>query len=852
MSRPLGRRITPMVATLALVTSLYGGPSLVAAAEPGVLAPVGAFTPMALSAGSGRTPTHAVQALPFLSVDAGALRAAKLRAAARASIGSRHPAIAAPSAPLVGLFNGINKGGLVDHMVTPPDSTGSIGPANYVEMVNQQVGVYDRSLTLLGSTDLSTFMAAAGWTVSDPQIQWDPQGNRWLYAAVGVASGNNVLLFGWSKTANPTNLTSGWCRFGSGRGRFLDDYPKLGHDDHFLLIGSNVYDDTVPGYGWVTADLWAIPKPASDDASCTTPSSAFHFADGAHVLYNQDGSDAFTPVPTNTADASAVGYVVAAHSPLTTPLGPQTRLMLWHVVTNAGTPGLVTDGEVTVPSFDIPAAAPQPGSSYHLDTLDARLTQAVAHADPAAGGAEGIWTQHTVAGPGGRSIARWYELLPGSPPVLRQQGQVDSATDFVFNAAISPTGSGDGAAIFYNRASSASFPGGRNQLPVIGALSRGATTAVGQMDSGELVIMTSTNVDQDFSCSASTPCRWGDYAGASPDPLNANVVWGTSQFTGACYVLCGWFAQWQTRNFAVEVPSVGPPPPAPPSAPQSLTATGGDGRIDLAWLAPASDGGAAVTSYQVWRGTASGIEALVATLGNVLSYPDLSVTNGQTYYYQVAAANSAGSGLMSNEAVATPQAPPPPPPTPPSAPQSLTAAGGDSRVDLAWLAPASDGGAPVSFYEIWRGTAPGGEALVATVDSVLGYADLGLTNGVTYYYTVRAGNSAGTSSDSNEAAATAAGPPSAPQNLVATRSKGTGIRLAWSAPLSDGGSPITGYLIYRGLAAGAETLYATVGDVTTYRDAAATSRKVRYYYLVYALNVVGQSPPSNEASALGR
>jgi hypothetical protein len=745
MSLSLGRRITRLLATLTLVASLLGGPALVTAADPSGQPPVGRLAPVALSAGAGRISAHPAQALPFLSVDPGALRGARVRAAAAASIGLRGTGRSAPSAPLTGLFNGTSKGGLQDHMVTPPDSTGSIGPSNYVEMVNQQIGVYDRALTLLASTDNGTFTAAAAWTVSDPQIQWDGQANRWLYAAVGVAAGNNVLLFGWSKTASPSDLVNGWCRFGSGRGKFLDDYPRLGHDDHFLLIGSNVYDDSVPGYGFVTADLWAIPKPAPGDASCTAPSTAFHFADGAHVLHNQDGSDAFTPVPTNTSDASAVGYVVAAHTPLAAPLGPQTRLMLWHVVSNAGTPGLVSNGDVTVPSFAVPAPAPQPGSSYHLDTLDARLTQAVAHADPGAGGSEGIWTQHTVAGPGGRSIVRWYELLPGSPPLLRQQGQVDSSTDFVFNAAISPAASGAGAAIFYSRGSS-------TQLPAIGALTRGPSTPLGQMDTGELVIATSSNVDQDFSCSASTPCRWGDYAGASPDPVNLDVVWGSSQFTGGCYVLCGFFAQWGTRNFAVQVPSGSPPPPpVPPYPPQSLTASSGNGRVDLAWLPPASDGGAPVSSYQVWRGTSSGAKALVVTLGNVLSY-----------------------------------------------------------------------------------------------------ADLGLQNGVAYYYAVRAGNIAGTSTDSNEAVATPAGPPSAPQNLVATRPKAGGIRLAWTAPLTDGGSAINGYLVYRGLAPGAEALYATLGNVTVYRDLAATNHRVRYYYVVYAVNAVGSSPPSNEASALGR
>ena len=83
--------------------------------------------------------------------------------------------------------------------------------------------------------------------------------------------------------------------------------------------------------------------------------------------------------------------------------------------TIGGTPALVSDGDVAVPTFDIPAPVPQPGTSDTLDSLDARLTQAVAVNDPGAGGAKGIWTQHTVAGPGGRSVVRWYEILAGTP-----------------------------------------------------------------------------------------------------------------------------------------------------------------------------------------------------------------------------------------------------------------------------------------------------------------------------------------------------------------------------------------------------------------------------------------------------
>lgn len=94
----------------------------------------------------------------------------------------------------------------------------------------------------------------------------------------------------------------------------------------------------------------------------------------------------------------------------------------------------------------------------------------------------------------------------------------------------------------------------------------------------------------------------------------------------------------------------------PPTAPQSLTAkhAGGpnSGKIKLDWTAPASNGGGAVTGYKIYRGTTSGGEAYVTTVGNVLSWTDTGLTKGRTYYYQVSALNSAGEGPRSNEASA--------------------------------------------------------------------------------------------------------------------------------------------------------------------------------------------------------
>ena len=93
-----------------------------------------------------------------------------------------------------------------------------------------------------------------------------------------------------------------------------------------------------------------------------------------------------------------------------------------------------------------------------------------------------------------------------------------------------------------------------------------------------------------------------------------------------------------------------------PSAPQSLKATAGNAQVTLSWSASSSNGGSAITNYNIYRGTASGGETLLTTLGNVLAYTDTAVTNGQAYFYQVTAVNSVGESGRSNEASATPSA----------------------------------------------------------------------------------------------------------------------------------------------------------------------------------------------------
>jgi len=565
-----------------------------------------------------------------------ALRTAKLKAPVAPPGKTALPRTPGPRAAAP--FNGLNSPGLSaadeSFQPTPPDSTGAIGPTRYVEFVNNLVGVYDRSnLTLLASTDLGTFTGtSSSLYTSDPQIQWDPQGSRWFYGAVAFNANftSTYLLFGWSKTADPTDLTGGWCRYASPTGSNIPDYPKLGHDANFVMFGTNIYDGSNASLPFVTANITAISKPAASQSTCSGSVAATSFADATHVLNNADGTPAFTPVPANTNDSSANGYIVAAHDVSVT---PQSKVMVWHM---APGPVLMADGDISVgTSYSVPPNVSQPGTSYLIDSLDGRLTQAVALFDPSAG-AEAVWTQHTVAG-AGRSIVRWYEFLPGSL-TIRQQGQLASATDYYWNAAISPSSAGNDAMISYNRGSS-------SLLPLIGAQTRTKSTPLGQMDAGEVLLGTSSAADQEtlFSgnCTAN-PCRWGDYSGATPDPINPGVVWGSNQLVGP--VVFG-LAQWTTQNYAI---TTGGTPPTAPAPPAGLSASAVDAtQIGLSWTA---SGGA--TSYKIQRSPDGSTGWAQVGTSTTTTFTDTGLTAATTYYYRVVASNSIGDSAPSNVASA--------------------------------------------------------------------------------------------------------------------------------------------------------------------------------------------------------
>jgi uncharacterized protein YkwD len=294
-----------------------------------------------------------------------------------------------------------------------------------------------------------------------------------------------------------------------------------------------------------------------------------------------------------------------------------------------------------------------------------------------------------------------------------------------------------------------------------------------------------------------------------------------------------------------------------PSPPRTPTAYAGNGQANLSWTAPASTGGAAITRYNVYRGTVAGGEAKTPVNPTPLpatarSYTAKGLTNTTRYYFVVRASNVVGVSLPSAEVSATPVGVP-------NAPTNAVAYAGNASAGLRWSAPNIEQSS-ITGFNVYKGTSPGGESGTPVNASPLSpsatsYTVNGLANGTTYRFTVKAVNAVGKSAPSNEVAAkptTAATAPTPPRNLKALAGSKT-AKLTWTAPASNGGRPITGYNVYKGPRPDLESATPVnpsplAATATTYTATGLTNGKPTYFTLK-AVNSIGSSVASNEASA---
>jgi uncharacterized repeat protein (TIGR01451 family) len=198
----------------------------------------------------------------------------------------------------------------------------------------------------------------------------------------------------------------------------------------------------------------------------------------------------------------------------------------------------------------------------------------------------------------------------------------------------------------------------------------------------------------------------------------------------------------------------------------------------------------------------------------------------------------------------------PPAPAPPSAPLNVTATAGNASATLIWSAPANH--QPVTSYTVHDSfasngvpvpdvtvTAQPGSTIVPAAATVTG-----LVNGVTYQFEVLASNAKGSgpfSAPSNAVTPQAPTVPGAPTNVSASSGDGS-ASVSWTAPASDGGSPITSYAV-TAFAAGAPTgITVTATGGATGAVLFGLTNGLAYTFSVHATNAVGNGPESVQSA----
>jgi uncharacterized protein YjbI with pentapeptide repeats len=296
-------------------------------------------------------------------------------------------------------------------------------------------------------------------------------------------------------------------------------------------------------------------------------------------------------------------------------------------------------------------------------------------------------------------------------------------------------------------------------------------------------------------------------------------------------------------------PDPGPPTPpvttvTTPDMPTNVTAVAGQQQATVSWRVPADDGGAPLMGFTVKLydgGTPAGSVAVAPTASSV-TVPGLVA--GHSYVFTVTAENTVGDSPESDPSSAVV---PVHIVTTPGAPTSVSATAGDAAATVTWAAPAADGWSPVTGYIVtaYDNGLPVAEAAVDGAQS--SEAVTGLVDGDSYTFTVTAQNAVGNSPES--APSPPVTPlsshtvPEAPTGVSATPGDGQAV-VTWSAPLDDGGSPVTHYTVTAHDDAGVAGRW-SAGDDKTSLTADRLANGDTYTFTVTASNDVGDSQPSD-------
>ena len=282
-----------------------------------------------------------------------------------------------------------------------------------------------------------------------------------------------------------------------------------------------------------------------------------------------------------------------------------------------------------------------------------------------------------------------------------------------------------------------------------------------------------------------------------------------------------------------------------PSAPLNLRATIAGLIATLTWNAPTSNGGSAITGYEIDVSADSGEWTRLADKPATATGHVGAVTPGvASTTFRVRAVNANGAGIPEFVTVTTGST------GTPSVPLNLTAvAAGPTIINLDWDAPSSPAGSAFT-YEV-QVSADGGISWGSPqTASQTSFRHTGLPVGTTRHYRVRARNANGFGPWTSPpvSATTDAGTPGPPRDLTANADGASVIELDWRAPSDAGGAAVTGYWIEWSANGVIWDVLERNHRATGYRDEGLSPGTTRHYR-VAAINRHGQGDWSEEAQA---
>jgi titin len=287
-------------------------------------------------------------------------------------------------------------------------------------------------------------------------------------------------------------------------------------------------------------------------------------------------------------------------------------------------------------------------------------------------------------------------------------------------------------------------------------------------------------------------------------------------------------------------------PATTPSAPTITAISPSNGSLSVAFTAGAN-GGSAITTYKYstdggstfrTRDLRTPASPLVITKA---SGTESNLVNGTLYNIQIKAVNTIGDGTPTDSTSATPA-------TVPTVPTVGSITSGDASLSVAFTAGAN-GGSVITNYEYstnggstYKSRATTGTISPLVITTVSNGAE-SLVNGTNYNVRIRAVNAIGKSVATSSTGAIPRTVPGAPTSVSGTAGN-TQVSLTWVAPVTNGGSVITDYVVESSTDGSTYTVFADGHSTKTSATVTGLTNGTSYTFWVSATNIWGSSATS--------